>query len=80
MHKHVVRDLLTIITIVDSLVDFKFVNTSPSKSKKLNDGKKKTISSVMVGRRITSRTKQNKEICIKERKVWGASSAMDHIG
>lgn len=74
------RDLLTIITIVDSLVDFKFVNTSPSKSKKLNDGKKKTISSVMVGRRITSRTKQNKEICIKERKVWGASSAMDHIG
>lgn len=73
------RDLPTVITIVDSLVDFKFVNTSPSKSKKLNDGKKKTISNVMVGRRITSRIKRNKEIC-KKRRVWGASSAMDHIG
>lgn len=73
------RDLPTVITIVDSLVDFKFVNTSPSKSKKLNDGKKKTISNVMVGRRITSRIKRNKEI-YKKRRVRGASSAMDHIG
>lgn len=76
---HVVKDLPTVITIVDGLVDFKFVNTSPSEFKKLNDGKKKTISSVMVGRRITSRTKLNMEIC-KKRRVWGALSVMDHIG
>ena len=37
---HVVRDLPTVITIVDGLVDIRFVNTSPSESKKLNDDKK----------------------------------------
>lgn len=50
------------ITAVDGLVDFRFVNTSHSESKKSNDGKKDN--SLRDGRKKnSSQTKPSEGIC-----------------
>lgn len=60
------RNFRTVEVAADNLIDFKFLNTSPSKSKKSNMTKKALLCDFM-GIRIAAKTKPNKGIYKKRR-------------